>query len=167
MITMTSRRDVYEQFPFVVVGVMIEKDGKVLLVQEAQTERGQWNQPAGWLDKYEDPVRAAKREAEEETGLKIEITDFLGVYSLVKPAATTHDHIDRHPVKLIFVGKVVGDGVKVDPEEIMDARWFTPEEIYAMGPETMRDADIKDEVRDYFIGKRYPLEAVHHLVLMT
>lgn len=162
IVAMTSRREVYEQYPFVVVGVMIEKEGKILLVQEAGNERGQWNQPAGWLDKYENPVEAAKREGEEETGLTLEITHFLGVYSMIKPAAFTHDQMDRHVVKLIFVAKAVNGETKIDPGEIMDARWFTPEEIYAMQPGVLRDMDIKDEVHDYFAGKRYPLEIIHH-----
>lgn len=159
----TTRRQVYEYYPFVVVGVIIERDGKILLVQEAGgVEQGQWNQPAGWLDKGEDPVAGAKREAQEETGLQIEITDFLGIYSVVKPASTMYDGFSRHLIKLIFVGKVAGGEIKLDPEEIMDARFFTPEEIYDMTEGMIRDIHIKDQVRDYFAGKRYPLEMVHH-----
>lgn len=159
---MTTRRQVYEQYPFVVVAVIIEKDGKIMLVQEAGTDRGQWNHPAGWLDKGENPVAAAKREAEEETGLQVEITHLLGVYSFLKPARVTEVKIDNHSVKLVFVGKVVGGEIKLNPEEIMDAKWFTPEEIYGMKEMMLRDMDIKNEVRDYVAGKRYPLEAVHH-----
>ncbi|MDO8505366.1 MAG: NUDIX domain-containing protein [bacterium] len=159
---MTTRRQVYEQYPSVVVAVIIEKDGKVMLVQEAGIDRGQWNHPAGWLDKGENPVVAAKREAEEETGLQVEIAYFLGVYNFIKDKALTEDHIERHAVKLVFVGKVIGGTIKLDPEEIMDARWFTPEEMYDMKEMVLRDMDIKNEVRDYFAGKRYPLEIVHH-----
>ncbi len=159
---MTTRRQVYEQYPFVVVAVIIEKEGKVILVQEAGIDRGQWNHPAGWLDKGENPVSAAKREAEEETGLQVDITHFLGVYNFVKPARATEDHVERHVVKLVFVGKVTGGAITLDPKEIMDARWFTPEEIYDMKEMVLRDMEIKDEVRDYFAGKRYPLEMVHH-----
>ncbi|MBI4135666.1 NUDIX domain-containing protein [Candidatus Uhrbacteria bacterium] len=164
---MISRQNVYEYYPFVVVGVIIEKEGKILLVQEAEKDRGQWNQPAGWLDKFEDPVAAAKREGEEETGLALQITDFLGVYSFVKDKQTTDDGINRHVVKLIFVAKLLGGNAVTLPGEIMSQQWFTPEEIEKMGPDKLRDADIKDEVRDYFLGKRFPLKIVHHLPLMT
>ena len=159
---MTTRREVYQEYPYVVVAVIIEKDGKIILVQESQIDRGQWNHPAGWLDKYENPIEAAKREAEEETGLQVEITHFLGVYNFIKDKSLAEDNIDRHVLKLVFVGKVVGGEIKTNPEEIMDARWFTPEEINAMAPKVLRDMDIKNEVRDYFAGKRYPLTLVHH-----
>lgn len=159
---MISRQNVYENYPFVAVGVIIEKDGKILLVQEAGTERGSWNQPAGWLDKYENPIAAAKREGEEETGLALKVTDFLGVYSFVKDRKTTDNDIDRHVIKLIFVATPTGGNAKTIPGEIMSSNWFAPEEIYAMGRETLRDDDIKDEVRDYFSGKRYPLDIIHH-----
>jgi hypothetical protein len=39
-------------------------------------------------------------------------------------------------------------------------QWFAPEEIYAMGAETLRDMDIKKMVEDYLSGKRYPLEII-------
>ncbi len=159
---MISRQNVYEYYPFVVVGVIIEKEGKILLVQEAEKDRGQWNQPAGWLDKYESPIEAAKREGEEETGLALQITDFLGVYSFVKDKQTTDDGIERHAIKLIFVAKIVEGKTPQLPGEIMSTQWFTTEEIEKMGPGKLRDADIKDEVRDYFSGKRFPLEMVKH-----
>src|SRR3989338_1380977 len=138
----TTRRQVYEQYPFVVVAVIIEKEGKVILVQEAGIDRGQWNHPAGWLDKGENPIAAAKREAEEETGLQVEITHLLGVYNFIKSKNLTEDGIERHVLKLVFVGKVIGGTIKLDPEEIMDAKWFTPGEIYGMKEMVLRDMEI-------------------------
>lgn len=159
---MITRQQVYEDYPFAVVAVIIEKEGKIMLVQEAGVDRGQWNHPAGWLDKGEHPTSAAKREAEEETGLQVEITHFLGVYNFIKDGTFTEDGILRHVLKLVFVGKVIGGTIELDPKEIMDARWFTPEEIYGMKEMTLRDMDIQNAVRDYFSGKRYPLEIIHH-----
>ena len=55
---------------FGVVGAIIEKEGKILLVKEAGThDKGKWNQPAGWIDVGEDPIEMVKRELKEETGL--------------------------------------------------------------------------------------------------
>ena len=59
----------------VIVGCVIEKDGKYLLVQEAQEKcYGKWNLPAGHLDPNETIIDAAKREAKEETGCDVEPT---------------------------------------------------------------------------------------------
>lgn len=48
----------------VIVGVVIERDDKYLLVQEAKERcRGKWNLPAGHLDPNETILAGAKREA--------------------------------------------------------------------------------------------------------
>ena len=52
----------------VVVGAIIEKDGKYLLVQEAKKRcYEQWNFPAGRLEVNESLEQAAIREVKEET----------------------------------------------------------------------------------------------------
>ena len=57
----------------IVVGGVLEKDGKYLLVQEAQERcRGKWSIPAGRLDMNETILDAAKREIKEESGLDVE-----------------------------------------------------------------------------------------------
>jgi ADP-ribose pyrophosphatase YjhB (NUDIX family) len=68
--------------PKVAAAVLVEKDGKVLLVRRANDPaRGLWTLPAGFIDAGEDPVQAAVRECLEETGLRIRITDLLDVLS--------------------------------------------------------------------------------------
>ena len=56
----------------IIVGGVIEKDGKVLLVQEKQDEcYGKWNIPAGHLDCNESIIEGARREIKEEVGIDI------------------------------------------------------------------------------------------------
>lgn len=38
----------------------------------------------GWLELREEIVAGAKRETEEETGMEIDISGLLGVYTLIK-----------------------------------------------------------------------------------
>ena len=47
---------------FGVVGALVEKDGKILLVKEAKAtaDNGKWNIPAGWLDVGENPIGGVK-----------------------------------------------------------------------------------------------------------
>ncbi len=62
----------------IITGGIIEKDGKFLLVQEAQEKvYGKWNIPAGLLDFNETIFEGAKREIYEETGCKVELTGIL------------------------------------------------------------------------------------------
>ena len=160
--TIPVTKRVFSQ-PFVVVGVIIEKDGKFLLVQEAKGEAyGRWNQPAGWLDMKEDIIAGAKREAFEETGLKIELLGVLGVYPLLKVTGG----VLKYPIKFIFAAKALDNNIKFDKKELLDAKWFSLEEIKDLG-ENLRDLDIINEVEDYLGGKIYPLEVIKPITDMT
>ena len=115
----------------VIVGGVVEKDGKYLLVQEAKEKcRGKWNLPAGHLDQGETIFDAAKREVGEECGLDVELTGVCQIGNM-----KLEDDIF---VSIIFSTKILGGDIKFDPDEILDAKWFTYEETLA----------IKDQLRD-------------------
>ncbi len=58
--------------PKVGVSVLIEKDGRVLLVRRAiEPGLGQWSLPSGFIEWDESPEVAAVREVAEETGLVV------------------------------------------------------------------------------------------------
>src|SRR3989344_1416807 len=154
---------------FGVVGAIIERDGKFLLVKEhhpGHSSHGKWSQPAGWIDVGEDPVAAVAREVKEETGLLFTPTHLLGLYSLV----TRHERVlsapmeTRHALKLIFTGNVTGTPNTFSTDEIAETKWFSSEEVYAMDSTMLRDTDIKAEIRDYIAGTRYPLTLITHTV---
>lgn len=116
----------------VVVGGVIEKDGKFLLVQEAQeTCRGKWNIPAGHLDPNETIFDGAKWEIKEETGCNVELTGILQIGNKVLK--------DNVVVSVIFQAKLLDNNITYDPNEILDVKWFTYEELINM----------KEELRSY------------------
>src|SRR3989338_690734 len=159
---------------FGVVGAILEQDGKILLVQEFSkprsdrgatdtfADKGKWNQPAGWIDVGEDPLIAAEREVLEEAGIKVHFDGLLGIYSLHRTSLASVLSATPHAIKLIFRARLAGAEPKVNKTEISDARWFTPEEIYNMDINILRDFDIKQEVQDYFAGRIYPLDIIRH-----
>lgn len=109
----------------VIVGAVIEKDGKYLLVQEAQEKcRGKWNLPAGHLDSGETMVDGAKREVREETGCTVELTGVCQIGSRMKEGEVF--------ASVIFTAELVREEISLDPAEILDARWLSYEEIVAM-----------------------------------
>ena len=116
----------------IIVGGIIEKDGKFLLVQEAKEKcRGKWCIPAGHLDPNETIFEGAKREVYEECGCKVELTGVLEIGNRVLT--------DDIWVSVVFATKLINENIKIDKNEILDVKWFTYEEILSM----------KDELRAY------------------
>lgn len=73
---------IYLPDPKVAAIVLVEKEGKVLLVQRDRTpEKGKWSLPAGFINAFEDPQDAAMRECREETGLNVKIEKLVDVLS--------------------------------------------------------------------------------------
>jgi len=150
---------------FGVVGAIIEKDGKILLVKETKKiAKNKWSHPAGWIDVGENPIKAVKREVKEETGFEFNPTHVLGIYSLAKKDLQKELREIHHPIKIIFIGDISNKQKQSLADDVSEYKWFTPEEIKKMDRKTLRDLDIKKMVKDYFSKKRYPLEILTHTV---
>jgi len=54
-------------------------DGQILLMQRADNAR--WCLPCGWVDPSESPAEAAVRETREETGLEVEVSRLVDVFT--------------------------------------------------------------------------------------
>ena len=68
--------------PKLVVGAIIELDGGILLIKRAiEPGYGKWTFPGGFVERGEVAEVAAEREALEETGLTIETTGIVGLYT--------------------------------------------------------------------------------------
>ena len=117
--------------PSYTVGAMcfIERpDGAVLFVGTAYRRR--WGVPGGLLQRGEEPGDGARREVLEEVGLPVELVGEPSV--VVDPAPQRVDIIYR--ARLIDPASV-GD-VRVGTPEIVEARWFRPDELPELQFET-------------------------------
>jgi 8-oxo-dGTP diphosphatase len=107
----------------VAASVVIFQDGKYLLVQEEiGKNHGLWALPGGKVDEGETAEQAAVREAKEETGYDVK---------LIKEIGMVHQRIDA-PLKHVFQVKIVGGEINLPKGEIMDAKWFSFEEVENM-----------------------------------
>ena len=68
--------------PKLAATVVIEENGKVLMVRRlTQPGFGLWSLPGGYVDRGEVVESAAAREVLEETGLQVDITKLIGLFS--------------------------------------------------------------------------------------
>ncbi|MEL7120253.1 MAG: NUDIX domain-containing protein [Bacteroidota bacterium] len=66
--------------------IVLRNEQKFLLLKRAKPpHQGKYLPVGGKLDPFEDPYSAAKRELEEETGLKIDVLHFCGVLTESSP----------------------------------------------------------------------------------
>lgn len=144
---------------------IIEQDGKILLVKEAHgtADRGKWNLPAGWIEIGEHPLKSVRKEVREEAGFEFEPNAIVGIYSIVRLDIFNLERGVPHGIKIVFTGNIKGQQGELS-DDVSETRWFSPEEIYAMDQKTIRDLDIKAIVKDYFAGRRCPLETLTHTV---
>ena len=104
------------------VNIAIIQNGKILLTKREDFEV--WCLPGGAVDEGESVAQAAIREAHEETGLEVELTRLIGLYS--HPNASTFvGHIAS------FAARPVGGEYKADPGEVIEMGYFAPDEIPA------------------------------------
>ncbi len=73
---------VHYEDPKVAAAVVILEAGRILLTRRIfNPNKGDWTLPAGFMNAYEYPQDAARRECLEETGLEVEIDRLLDIIS--------------------------------------------------------------------------------------
>jgi len=140
----------------VIVGGIIEKNGKYLLVQEAQKScYKKWNLPAGHLDFNESLKQGAIREIKEETGCDVELD---GVCYIANEILQ-----DDLLVVIVFNAKLVKETIKFNKEEILDVKWFDYDEIINKMDNELRGSYIKTAVINQRNKLTAPIDVVHVL----
>jgi 8-oxo-dGTP diphosphatase len=104
--------------PALAVDVVVVDGDKILLVKRGRPpHQGEWALPGGFVEYGETVESAAKREVQEETGIAIDLSAILGIYS--DPERDPRGHT----VSIVFVGKMVG-GQLQGRDDAADARWY-------------------------------------------
>jgi 8-oxo-dGTP diphosphatase len=106
--------------PKLAVGVLIARDGRVLLGKRGPGARepGKWSFPAGFVERGERVEHAAAREAREETNLDVEIGDLIGLYSS-----------EGETVVLAVYAATVASGDLQAGDDLVEIGWFSATEL--------------------------------------
>lgn len=141
----------------VIVGGIIEKEGKILLVQEKQEKcYGKWNIPAGHLDCNESLSEGAIREIKEETGCDVELTGIANVANRILE--------DDIFVYITFTTKLLNEDIKIDPEEILDVKWFEINDVLNNMDNELRNIKfIKQPILNMIKNKVAPIDIVNEM----
>lgn len=108
---------IYFADPKVAAALIVEQDGKILLVRRAHEPfRGLWTLPGGFVNSGEDPAEAAIRECVEETNLTAQITGILAIRS-------GREHPRGSDFVIFFVGQATG-GSLLAGDDADAAEWF-------------------------------------------
>jgi ADP-ribose pyrophosphatase YjhB (NUDIX family) len=102
--------------PLPTVDIIIETMGGIILIERKNKPFG-WAIPGGFVDYGESLEQAAVREALEETGLQVELTDQFHTYS--DPGRDPR----HHTISTVFVASA--DGLPIAGDDAVQAKIFT------------------------------------------
>ncbi|HUR68282.1 MAG TPA: NUDIX hydrolase [Candidatus Thermoplasmatota archaeon] len=130
--------------PALTVDAVLLKGHEVMLIRRARDPfKGSWALPGGFVEVGERVEDAARRELLEETGLRGDIVDLLGVWSDAKRDPR------GHTVSVVFVCKIGGIVIGIDDDrarhagragivdpragdDAAEAKWFALDKLPAL-----------------------------------
>jgi 8-oxo-dGTP diphosphatase len=112
-------------FPGVGTGLAILRDGKLLLYRRTRPpEAGHWNIVGGKVDHMEQSMDAARREAEEESGLDIGMLEFLTISEQI------FDTDRHHWISIVYqTTDISGEARVMEPEKLPEFGWFALDDL--------------------------------------
>lgn len=114
LLVRTSQR----KFTVSVIAVILNDEGKILLLDHVLRPKNGWGAPGGFIDLGEQPEAAIRRELREEIGLELHDLEMAWI-------RTIHNHVE-----IVFRARAAGEP-KVQSAEIHSARWFSLSEMPA------------------------------------
>ncbi|MFF0228856.1 NUDIX hydrolase [Micromonospora sp. NPDC005254] len=114
----------------VAVSVFVrDEHGQVLLIQ--RTDNGLWSLPGGGQEIGETVAETAVRETREETGISVEVTGMVGVYSDPDHIIEYSDGEVRQQFSLCFRAEPIS-GTPTPSDESHEVRWVARDELAAL-----------------------------------
>lgn len=130
----------------------VDEAGRLLLQRRRDT--GDWAIPMGRMELGETPSQCAVRETLEETGVQVEVTGMLGIYSDPGYIVAYDDHEDpsrfgevRQEFEITLIGRPVA-GEPTENDEADAVRWFEPSELDG----TQIHPRMRQQLADYLAG---------------
>ena len=129
--------------------VVVNEGGELLL--QRRSDNDQWALPGGTMDVGETLAQTATREVKEETGLDVEVTGIVGIYSDPSHVIEYPDGEVRQEFNVCFSARMLG-GQLASSAESKEVRWVSPAEFGAL---RMHES-IRLRIRHYLERRAVP-----------
>jgi ADP-ribose pyrophosphatase YjhB (NUDIX family) len=130
--------------------VVVNDAGEILLIH--RTDNDNWALPGGAMDLGESLTDTAVRETAEETGIKVEVTGLVGIYTDPRHRILyTSDGEVRQEFSVVYTARPLS-GVPTPSSESREVHWVAPDAIPAL---TM-DRSMRMRIERYLTGNGTP-----------
>jgi len=110
--------------------VVVNNAGEILLIRRADNDN--WALPGGAMDLGESLTSAAARETEEETGVRVEVTGLVGIYTDPRHVILyTSNNEVRQEFSVVFTARALG-GEPRPSDESREVRWIPRDGLAAL-----------------------------------
>ncbi|MFB6560740.1 NUDIX domain-containing protein [Streptomyces sp. NPDC056400] len=118
-----------EQAVVAASAVVTDGEGRILL--RRRRDNGLWALPGGGMDFSDSLPGTAVREVKEETGLDVEITGLVGMYTDPRHIIEYSDGEVRRQFNVCFAARVTG-GTVATSDESTEIRFVSPSDLGAL-----------------------------------
>ncbi len=119
--------------------VLVERGKKVLLARASRFKEEIYSVLAGFVEPGEALEETVRREIKEETGIEVKNIRYFGSQPWPFPDS----------LMIAFTARHAGGEIKVDGEEIVEAKWFTADQL----PNIPGKISIARSLIDWFVAK--------------
>ncbi|WP_328302140.1 NUDIX domain-containing protein [Actinomycetospora sp. NBC_00405] len=105
-------------------------EGQLLLIHKIDNDR--WALPGGAMNLGESIAEAAVREVEEETGVRVEVTGLVGIYTDPNHVMAYDDGEVRQEFSVCFHARVITGAPRQDNVETKAAKWVDVTDVPAL-----------------------------------
>jgi ADP-ribose pyrophosphatase YjhB (NUDIX family) len=130
--------------------VVVNDAGQILLIRRSDNDN--WALPGGAMDLGESLVDAARRETAEETGIQVQITGLVGIYTDPRHVIlyTSNGEV-RQEFSVVFTARPIG-GEPTPSDESREVHWVTPDDVASLP----MDRSMRTRIAHYLAGNETP-----------